>query len=136
MTYDHAAGRVPPEQESATGLLSRLVNDVTALFRSEIALAKSELADAATNAKLGLAALAIAFVVLLAGAQTLIAAVVLGLAEVMEPWAAAFIVGGVLAIGGLVMLTTAKRKLATMKRPVPRTQDSLQQDAAMIARRT
>jgi len=136
MTYDHAAGRVPPDQESATGLLSRLVTDVSALFRNEIALAKSELVDAATNAKLGIAALAIAFVVLLAGAQTLIAAVVLALAEVMAPWAAAFIVGGLLAIVGFVMLSAAKRKLSVIKRPVPRTQDSLQQDAAMIARRS
>ena len=134
MASNESYGRSTPEQESAPGLFSRLINDASALLRSEIALAKSELSEAATNAKLGLAALAVAFAVLLAGAQTLIAAIILGLAEVMEPWIAALIVGAILAAVGALMLATAKRKL--LNRPIPRTQDSLQQDAAMIARRT
>jgi hypothetical protein len=134
MASNESYGHSAPEQESIPGLFSRLVNDASALLRSEIALAKSELSEAATNAKLGLVALAIAFAVLLSGAQTLIAAIILGLAEVMAPWVAALIVGAILAAVGAVMLATAKRKL--LNRPIPRTQDSLQQDAAMIARRT
>jgi predicted tellurium resistance membrane protein TerC len=73
---------------------------------------------------------------MLAGAMALIAALILGLAEVMEPWAAALVVGAVLAIIGVAMFATAKKKLTATKRPMPRTQSSLQQDAAMIARRT
>jgi Putative Actinobacterial Holin-X, holin superfamily III len=134
MASEESYGRSTPEQESTPGLFSRLINDANALLRSEIALAKSELSEAATNAQLGLAALAVAFAVLLAGAQTLIAAIILGLAEVMAPWVAALIVGAILAAIGAVMLATAKRKL--LNRPIPRTQDSLQQDAALIARRT
>ena len=122
-----------PELESVSGLFSRLINDASALFRSEIALAKSELAEAATNAKLGLVALAVAFVVLLAGVQALIAALILGLAEAMPPWAAAAVVGVILGIIGAVMIATAKRKLTIT--PVPRTRESLQQDAAIITRR-
>lgn len=124
------------DQESAASLFSRLISDASALVRNEIALAKSELSDAATNAKLGLAALAVASVVMLAGAMSLIAALILGLAEVMEPWAAALVVGAVLGIIGAVMFATAKRKLSATKHPLPRTQTSIQQDAAMIARRT
>jgi hypothetical protein len=134
MAVNESYGRTTPDEESTPGLFSRLINDASALLRSEIALAKSELSEAATNAKLGLAALAVAFAVLLAGAQALIAAIILGLAEVMEPWVAALIVGAILAVVGAVMLATAKRKLSN--RPIPRTQDSLQQDAALIARRT
>ena len=122
-----------PELESVGGLFSRLINDASALFRSEIALAKSEIAEAATNAKLGLAALAVAFVVLLAGAQALIAALILGLAETMPPWAAAAVVGAILAVVGVAMIATAKRKLTIT--PVPKTRESLQQDAAIITRR-
>jgi hypothetical protein len=126
----------PTDHESATSLFSRLISDGSALVRNEIALAKRELAEAATNAKLGVAALAVASVVLLAGAMSLIAALILGLATVMEPWLAALLVGVVLGIVGLVMLAAAKRKLMLTKHPIPRTQTSLQQDAAMIARRT
>jgi hypothetical protein len=125
----------PSEQDSTGSLFSRLFNDASALFRNEIALAKSELHEAAMNAKLGLAALAIASVVLLAGAMSLIAAAILGLAEVMQPWAAALLVGAVLAIIGIAMFLTAKRKLSATRRPLPRTQTSLQQDAAVLARR-
>lgn len=136
MATEYSAARSPADQESAASLFSRLISDASALVRNEIALAKSELSDAATNAKLGLAALAVASVVMLAGAMSLIAALILGLAEVMEPWLAALLVGLVLGIIGVAMFATAKRKLSMTKRPMPRTQTSLQQDAAMIARRT
>lgn len=126
----------PSDQESAAGLFSRLISDASALVRNEVQLAKTELSNAATNAKLGAAALAVAAVVMLAGAMTLIAALILGLAEVMEPWLAALIVGVVLAVIGFVMLQTAKKKFQATANPMPRTQSSLQQDASMIARRT
>ena len=81
------------EHESAASLLSRLVGDCTALVRNEIALAKAELAESTTRAKAGVAALIGAVATLLAGSLALIAAIILGLAEVMEPWLAALIVG-------------------------------------------
>lgn len=135
MATHFAAGRGPSDEESAGSLFSRLFNDASALVRNEIELAKSELADAAANAKLGLAALAIASVVMLAGALALITALILGLAEVMQPWAAALLVGAVLAIIGIAMFITAKRKFAATRRPMPLTQKGLQQDAAVLARR-
>jgi hypothetical protein len=136
MSANVSSGRVPPDQESLPGLLSRLVGDARALLHNEIALAKSELSDAATNAKLGLAALAVAFAVLLAGAMSLIAAAILALAEVMSPWAAALIVGAILTVVGVALFAGAKRKLAVTARPIPRTERSVQEDAAIIARRT
>jgi uncharacterized membrane protein YqjE len=136
MAAEYLSGRNPSDQEPASSLFSRLLGDASALVRNEIALAKSELHAAATNAKLGLAALAIASVVMLAGMMTLIAAIVLALAQVMQPWTAALIVGAVLSGIGIAMFVTAKRKLSTTKHPLQRTRTSLQQDAAMIARRT
>lgn len=125
----------PSDQESATGLFSRLISDASALVRNEVQLAKSEFAAAATNAKIGAAALAVASVVMLAGLMSLIAALILGLSEVIAPWAAALIVGIALAVIGFVMFQTAKRKLSASAKPLPRTQTSIQQDAAVIARR-
>jgi uncharacterized membrane protein YqjE len=136
MATNITSGRGPLEHESIAGLLGRLVADVSSLFRSEIALAKSELSEIATNAKLGLAALGVAVAVLLAGAMALVAALILGLAEVMAPWLAALLVGVTFAVVGFIMLATAKKKLSIDRSPLPRTQHSLQQDAAVIARRT
>lgn len=126
----------PAEQESAANLLSRLVSDLTALMRNELALAKAEFSKAATNVKLGIAGMAIAGVVLLAGALSLITAAILGLAEVMEPWLAALIVGVALGIIGFVMLQSAKKKLEPSNLAMERTQHSLRRDAEVVARRT
>lgn len=136
MATNYAAGSAPADRDTTASLFGRLINDASALLRNEIALAKAELHETASDAKAGFAALAIAAVVMLAGALALIAAAILGLAEVMQPWLAALLVGAALAIIGVLMLTAAKRKLQVTKRPLPRTQTSLQQDAAMIARRT
>ena len=73
------------EQGSVTGLLTRLMDDAMALARNEIALAKAEARGALQDFKLSIGPFAIAAGVLLAGALTLVAALVLALAEVMRP---------------------------------------------------
>jgi phage-related tail protein len=131
-----SGARGPSGQDSAANLLSRLVSDVTALFRNELALAKAEFSKAATNAKLGLAGIATAAAVLLAGALSLVAAAILGLAEVLDPWLAALVVGVVLGVTGFVMLQSAKKKLDPSNLTLERTQHSLRRDAEIVARRT
>jgi uncharacterized membrane protein YqjE len=125
----------PSDKESAAGLLSRLIGDASALVRNEVALAKTELTHAANNAKRGVAALAIASVIMLAGALSLIAALILALAQVIAPWAAALLVGVAFAIVGFIMFQAARSKLSATAKPLARTQSSLQQDAAVLARR-
>jgi hypothetical protein len=126
----------PLERHSLASLLSRLVGDASALFRSEVALAKAEIAQAATDAKLGAAAIGIALVVLLVGALSLVAALILGLAVFLEPWLAALLVGVVLSAIGLGMLQVAQRKLKAPSLKLPRTREDLRADAAVLARRT
>lgn len=133
--YTSMSGASRPEQESAASLVSRLVNDLTALFRNELALAKTEFSRAATNVKLGAAGLAIAGAVLLAGALSLVAAAILGLAEILDPWLAALIVGVALGLIGFVMLQSAKKKLEPSNLSMERTQHSLRRDAEVVARR-
>jgi hypothetical protein len=74
--------------------------------------------------------------VLLAGALTLVAALVLALAEVMRPWIAALIVAVTLMIIGWLLLKAGQRKWAKIGDRMDRTQESLQKDAAVVARRT
>jgi hypothetical protein len=125
----------PLERESATGLLSRLLSDFTALFRNEVALAKAELAELTDSAKAAVAAIAVAAVVLLGGLLALLAAAILALAEVLAPWLAALIVGVVLAIAGVVLIRSAGQKLKSAKH-LDRVRESVRQDAAVIVKRT
>jgi hypothetical protein len=124
------------DSASISGLLTRLVDDAVGLARTEIALAKAEARGALNDAKASVVPFAIACGVLLAGALTLVAALVLALAEFMRPWLAALIVSVALIAVGWMLLATAKRKLLSVGESFDRTQDSLAKDATVIARRT
>jgi len=126
----------PLERESTTGLLSRVFSDLTALLRNEIALAKSELSESTTRAKAGLAALMGAVATLLAGSLALLAAIILGLAEVMAPWLAALIVGVVVTGVGVALLVSAKKKLLPPHVEIDRTRAAVRSDVEVLARRT
>jgi hypothetical protein len=130
-TGDHA-----PPDEPTSGLLSRLLNDSTALAKNEIALAKAEFSNSLTELKLGIASFATAGAVLLAGFLALLAAAIIALTNVMPWWAAALLAGVALSAVGLLLLVAAKRKLTGSAGELQRTQDSLHKDAAVVARRT
>lgn len=125
-----------PTDASVTGLLSRLMDEALALARNEIALAKTEARTALRDVKLSVAPFAIAAGVLLAGALTLVATIVLALAEVMRPWLAALLVSVVLLIAGWVLLKAGKRKWSHLGEQFDRTQESVKKDATVVARRT
>jgi hypothetical protein len=125
-----------PTEASVAGLLSRLMDEALALARNEIALAKAEARMALRDVKLSVAPFAIAAGVLLAGALTLVATLVLALSEVMRPWLAALLVSIVLLIAGFVLLKAGARKWSHLGEQFDRTQESLQKDATVVARRT
>jgi uncharacterized membrane protein YqjE len=124
------------ERQSATTLLGRLVSAFTELVRNEIALAKAELAESSTRAKSGLVALIGAISTLLAGALTLVAAIILGLSKVMEPWLASLIVGAAISVVGLFLLHGARRKLVPPHIEIDRTRTAVRQDVEVLARRS
>ncbi len=126
----------PTDASSVTGLLTRLMDEALALARNEISLAKAEARNALRDVKLSIAPFAIAAGVLLAGALTLVATVVLALAEVMRPWLAALIVSIVLLIVGFILLKAGQRKWSHLGEQFDRTQESLHKDATVVARRT
>jgi xanthine/uracil permease len=124
-----------PTDASAGALIGRLFDDATSLLRNELALAKAEILSAAQDMKVAALSLAAGAAVVVAGALTLVAAAVLGLATIVEPWLAALIVGLGLTLIGVVLLTTARRKI---KGPstLEKTRSSLDRDASVVARRT
>jgi hypothetical protein len=124
------------EHESAATLLSRLVGDFAALVRNEVALAKAELSESSLRAKAGVVALIGAVATLLAGSLALVAAIVLGLSKVMEPWLAALVVGVVITAVGLLLLLGARKKLLPPHVEIDRTRQAVRQDVEVLARRT
>lgn len=134
-----ASSTLPPgtaDASSLPGLVTRLMDDALALAKNEIALAKAEARNAVRDVKLSIAPFAIAAGVLFAGALTLVATLVLALSEVMRPWLAALIVSIVLLAAGLILLKAAARKWSHIGEQFDRTQESLQKDATVVARRT
>ncbi|HKS57821.1 MAG TPA: phage holin family protein [Steroidobacteraceae bacterium] len=124
------------ERESTGGLFSRAFSDFTSLLRNEVALAKAELSESTSRAKAGLAALIGAVSTLLAGSLALVAAIILGLAKVMEPWLAALIVGVAISAVGVALLFGAKKKLVSPHIEIDRTRAAVRSDVNVLARRT
>ena len=124
------------ERQSATTLLGRLVSAFTELVRNEIALAKAELSESSMRAKSGVVALIGAVSTLLAGSLTLVAAIILGLAKVMEPWLASLIVGAAISAVGFFLLHGARKKLVPPHIEIDRTRTAVRQDVEVLARRS
>jgi hypothetical protein len=111
-----------------SGLFSELVGEATTLVRKEVELAKTEMSDKVNQATTGAVSLAAGGMVAFAGVLFLVLAATLGLATVVEPWLAALIVGGVIAIIGWIMVAVGKRKLSAQALQPRRTIGTLQED--------
>ena len=72
----------------------------------------------------------------MAGVSALLAAAILALAKVVEPWLAAAIVGIAISVIGFVLLQAARSKLRPSALKPERTSESLRRDAQVVARRT
>lgn len=119
---------------SVPGLIRSLADDVTRLFAQEVALAKTEVSSAVKDIKAGMVSLAIGVGILFAGVFVLLFAAVDALALVVAPWLAGLIVGGVVAVVGVVLLMKAKKALNPEAMVPNRTIDSLKKDEEMVRR--
>lgn len=123
------------DQESITDLLRRLMDELSTLFRQELALASAEVSGAMSKLSRGLISVATGGAVLYAGFLTLLAAAVLALALVVEPWLAALVIGGAVTLIGLVMVMKGKKALEPSDLKPRRTVESLRQDKDVLMRR-
>jgi len=126
------AGR---QSESTAGLLTRLINEVSTLFRQELQLAKTEISEAVSEGKTALISMATGGAVLFAGILVLLQAAVFALAHIVSDWLAALIVGAVVAVIGFVMIQRGKKNLTPAALKPVRTQESLRKDKEMVERR-
>ncbi len=123
-----------PRPMSVTALMRRLVDDVATLFRKELALATAEVLHATHDVRSGISSMIGGAAVLYAGFVGLLAAAVLGLAEVMPAWGAALIVGLAAVLLGLGLLRWSKSKMRPRHFAPERTAASLREDQAMLRR--
>jgi hypothetical protein len=130
-----AASYRPRPDRSLGALFAALTDDLRRLFRLEIALFKLELAEKAGRLGRGAAAVAAGSAIAFSGWLVLLAAAVLGLSIVLQPWLAALIVGVVALLVGGILLLLGKRWLNAQKLVPRRTLNTLREDAAWIKER-
>ena len=111
--------RVDPADASVGELIRNMSADLSTLVRDEIRLAQAEVGEKAKKAGIGIGAFGGAGVVALYGLGVLIAAAVLGFANVVSPWLAALIVGVILFVVAGVAALIGKKQLSQAAPPVP-----------------
>jgi uncharacterized membrane protein YqjE len=124
--------RDPNLRRRLPDLFGDVVADGTALFRSEVRLARAEVSDKINQLTRGLTMLVIGAVLLIPALVVLMTALVAALVDQgTEPTLAAAIVGGVALVFGLVLLFAGMRSFKT-DNLVPRaTIQQLQNDASL-----
>ncbi|HEX5460888.1 MAG TPA: phage holin family protein [Steroidobacteraceae bacterium] len=123
------------ESQSAFGLLRRLTDELTTLLRQEMALATAEVSRSMRVMLTGAASLAVGGAVLFMGLLAMLAAAVLGLATVLQPWLAALVIGAAVAIIGVVLVLAGIRSIDPSTLKPSRTAESLRRDRDVITRR-
>ena len=107
------------EETSLGDLFSRLSEQASALIRQEIQLAQTEMTRKATKAGRDAAVIALGGLIALGAFFSVIAALILVLAQVMEAWLAALIVAVVLAVVAALLIQYGISKLKQID-PAPR----------------
>jgi hypothetical protein len=117
-------------------LVQDLSRQTSTLIRQEMRLAQAELTEKGRHAGKGASMFGGAGLVALYGVGALIAAAILGLATVLEPWIAAAAVGaGLLLLAGILALT-GKKELKEAGPPKPeQALDSVQRDIETVKAR-
>ena len=136
-TAPGAPSHASTSQDASVGsLLKQLAQEIPALFGKELALAKSEVRESMQATKAGVAAVAMGGAVALGGFLILLLAAVYGLSNVVDPWLAALIVGGITLLIGLGMVSAGKKKFEVQSFTPDRTLDAMRKDKNAVQERT
>lgn len=94
----------PQQRESITNLLGELASQSAGLVRDEVALAKQEVSEKLGSMRSAVVIIALGAMLAMIATLALCAAAIAGLAQYMELWQAALLIGGALAvIAGIVV---------------------------------
>lgn len=128
---------MPEYEQSIADLLRGAMRDAQDLVRAEIALARAEMKEEGRRLAMGAALLAVAAVTALIAIVLLATAAAWGLATALQwpIWAGFAIVGGVILIAALIAGLVGRGRLVN-GRHLPRTMDSMKENAEWIRQRT
>jgi hypothetical protein len=128
-------GSAATDDNSISELVKQLSEQTSELARKEVELAKAEMAVKGKRLGIGAGAFGAAGIVGLFAFGALTAAAILALAEAVDAWLAAVIVGVVYAAIAGVMALVGRRKLEEATPPVPeRTAESVKKDVETAKR--
>lgn len=121
--------------QSIGDLLRNAAADAGALLRGEIALARAETGETMNRLAMALVAIIGGTLVAFAALNILLYALVEALSRYMPAWLAAVVVGGVLALIGVIMVQQGIKALRPEGLIPRRTADSLGKDLDMVKER-
>lgn len=125
------------DERSVGSLISDLFQKSALLVRKEIQLGKAEMNEKVSQIGTGVGSLAVGGAIAFAGFLVLLAAASLWLAAVWEaaqthPWLAPLIIGGVVALIGLMMLAKGRKNLKPQNLAPRRTMESVRRDKEFV----
>ncbi len=123
------------QDPSVKSLLVDLVNNVGRLVRQEVQLVQVETSEKASQALEGIFAIIGGLFVAFAALLILLQALVVGLANFMEPWLASLIVGVVVAIIAFVLIKYGQSSLKPENLAPDRTLRVMREQKEMVMER-
>lgn len=125
---DNLTGRPP-----TTTLFAEALAQMTTLFETEIRLVRTEISEKITQAVMAVAALVVSAVLFVAALFLILQGIVdLLIAYGVKPFVADFIVGGVIAVIGVVAIFMAKKGLSPSNLAPSRSIHQLGKDAQVL----
>ena len=122
-----------PGRPSTPSLFADALSQMTTLFETEIRLVRTEISEKISAAIRAVVFLLVAAVLLLVGLFIILFGIVqLVIYLGVVPWLAYFLVGGVLAVIGAIVLYVALNKLSADNLMPKRSMDQLGKDATIV----
>ncbi|MAU81471.1 phage holin family protein [Gordonia sp. Z-3] len=123
----------PPEELSTVQLVERLQHQTTTLVKTEIRDALDEVKAKSSRFGVGVGVSGAGALLLFFGLATMVAAAVIGLANAVDPWLSAVIVGAVLLVIGAVVAGIGAQRAKAAVPPAPQhTAASVQRDVDTV----
>ncbi len=127
-----AQQQIAKEEQSLGTLFSELASETSLLVRQEVALAKTELTQKATTVGKNVGFLAVGGLVGYAAMLAFLAAAIIGLSSFIPAWAAALVVGVVVAIVAVVLIMSGLSALKKTTLAPTETVESIKEDAQWL----
>ncbi len=126
------AEQLTKDERSLGDLFSDLATETGNLVKQEVALAQTELTVKAVKVGKNVGYLVVGGAVAYAALLAFIAALIIGLSNLMSPWIAALVVGIVIAIAAVILILSALSALKNTGLTPTQTVETIKEDAQWL----